>query len=167
MPRPSSNTARTRLACIVLWVRNIAPPSPAETLQGGANSRTKPRRLDAREVLVTAGQMSCFFFFCASSVIEPHGYCRSHNHTATRSAMLQSIMPSTRLARYRQRRYAKHCSAVSRGDLARRSKFPYESALCSHHPYQTSYRVSLCTRYFSFTFCCAVSSGAHASVLIG
>ena len=104
MPRPSSNTARTRLACIVLWVRNIAPPSPAETLQGGANSRTKPRRLDAREVLVTAGQMSCFFFFYASSVIEHHGYCRSHNHTATCSAMLQSIMPSARLARYRLRR---------------------------------------------------------------
>ena len=62
VPRQSSNTARTRTACIVLWVRNIAPPSPAETLQGGANSRTKPRRLDAREVLVTAGQMSCFLF---------------------------------------------------------------------------------------------------------
>ena len=44
---------------------------------------------------------------------EPHGYCRSHNHTATCSAMLQSIMPSARLARYRQRRYAKHCSAAS------------------------------------------------------
>ena len=42
VPRPSSNTARTRLACFVLWVRNIAPPSPAETLQGGANSRTSP-----------------------------------------------------------------------------------------------------------------------------
>ena len=84
-------------------MRNIAPPSPAETLQGEANSRTKPRRLDAREVLVTAGQMSCFFFFCASSVIESHGYCRSHNHTATRSAMLQSIMPSAHLARYRLR----------------------------------------------------------------
>ena len=53
------------------------------------------------------------FLFCASSVIEPYGYCRSHNHTATRSAMLQSIMPSARLARYRQRRYAKHCSAAS------------------------------------------------------
>ena len=59
---------------------------------------------------------------------EPHGYCRSHNHTATCSAMLQSIMPSARLARYRQRRYAKHCSAVSRGDLARRSKFPYKTS---------------------------------------
>ena len=60
-----------------------------------------------------APQQWCFFFFCASSVIEPHGYCRSHNHTATRFAILQSIMPSARLARYRQRRYAKHCSAAS------------------------------------------------------
>ena len=86
MPRPSSNTARTRTACIVLWVRNIAPPSPVETLQGGANSRTKPRRLDAREVLVTAGQESCFSFLWRSvRGISPSDECRWVRTTASSS----------------------------------------------------------------------------------
>ena len=43
---PSTNASRV----CVLWVRNIAPSSPLESLQDGANSRTKSRRLDAREI---------------------------------------------------------------------------------------------------------------------
>ena len=82
VPRPSSNTARTRTACVVLWVRTPASPFPVGSLQGEADSRTSPHYVHT------------IFFL-------------------------------------------------------------------------TSYRVTPCTRYFFFTFCHAVSSGAHASVLIG
>ena len=50
--------------------------------------------------------MSCFFFFCASSVIEH----------STNTPCVYRAMGS------------QHCSAVSRGDLARRSKFPYKTS---------------------------------------
>ena len=50
-PRPSSNTARTRIACFVPWVRNIAPPLPCR----------KPCRAEQIPVRVTKRNKSELF----------------------------------------------------------------------------------------------------------
>ena len=102
LARTESNLARTRYTCYVPWGRNIAPPSPVESLQGGANSRTKPRRLDAREVFfisvtrtwnLTLWVLPLAFYFL---LIE---------------SFVLSLLSSARMARYRKR-YTQHCSAL-------------------------------------------------------
>ena len=47
-----------------IWGRTFAPPSPVETLQGGANSRTKSRRLDARGIFSFQISTACKLFLC-------------------------------------------------------------------------------------------------------
>ena len=84
---PSTNASRV----FVLWVRNIAPSSPPESLQDGANSRTKSRRLDAREIFRhQPSEERLVLFYHAPEI--PVLVCRSHFLSSIRSATYNSSL---------------------------------------------------------------------------
>ena len=128
--RLASRPCRARL----IPVRGISPGDEVagfETLL----RRLLRRPCRAEQIPVPKPPNRVVFFRSGDSYEESHpAHITTSALTCTTYVFKTQALPRTK---YLCAMGSQHCSVVSCGDLARRSKFPYESVLCSHHRYLT------------------------------